>query len=108
MGYKIEVLTLGDGKNFPLRGHTVIVHFTGKLEDGTKFDSSRDRNMPFQFILGAGQVIRAWEDGIGEMSKGQKVRMTCTHDFAYGVKGYPPLIPPEATLVFEIEIIDFK
>ena len=108
MGLKIETKTLGDGKNYPQRGHTVIVHFTGQLADGTKFDSSRDRNEPFQFFLGAGQVIRAWEEGIAQMSKGQVVKLSCTHDYAYGAQGYPPLIPPNATLTFEIELIDFK
>ena len=85
MGVKIETLVLGDGCNMPTRGKTVIVHYTGKLEDGTRFDSSRDRNEPFEFILGAGQVIRGWEDGVAQMSKGQVVRLTCTPDFAYGV-----------------------
>ena len=70
MGVKIETLILGDGQSYPKRGNTVIVHYTGKLEDGQKFDSSRDRNEPFEFILGAGQVIKGWEEGISEMSKG--------------------------------------
>lgn len=61
---------LGDGQNFPKRGNTVIVHYTGRLEDGSKFDSSRDRNEPFEFVLGAGQVIRGWEEGLAQMSKG--------------------------------------
>ena len=64
MGLSVEQKVQGDGKNFPQRGHTVFVHFTGKLQDGTKFDSSRDRNEPFSFILGARQVIRGWEEGI--------------------------------------------
>ena len=70
MGIKIETLVLGDGQNTPRRGNTVIVHDTGKLEDGTRFDSSRDRNEPFEFILGAGQVILGWEEGVAQMSRG--------------------------------------
>ena len=70
MGVRVETLVLGDGINFPSRGKTVIVHYTGKLEDGTTFDSSRDRNEPFEFTLGAGQVIRGWEESAATMSKG--------------------------------------
>jgi FKBP-type peptidyl-prolyl cis-trans isomerase len=80
----IDTLVLGDGQNNPKRGQTVIVHYIGKLEDGTKFDSSRDRNTPFEFILGAGQVIKGWEEGIGLMTKGQLCRLTCSPDYAYG------------------------
>mmetsp|Transcript_33515 Transcript_33515/g.24172 ORF Transcript_33515/g.24172 Transcript_33515/m.24172 type:complete len:109 (-) Transcript_33515:111-437(-) len=108
MGVKIETIILGDGQNQPSRGNTVIVHYTGKLEDGTKFDSSRDRNEPFEFIMGAGQVIRGWEEGVIEMSKGQLCRLTCTPDYAYGPQGFPPIIPGNATLIFEVELIDFK
>ena len=108
MGVKVETLVLGDGQNAPKRGNSVIVHYTGKLEDGTKFDSSRDRNMTFEFILGAGQVIKGWEEGIALMTKGQLCRLTCTPDYAYGQVGFPPLIPDNATLVFEVELIDFK
>lgn len=64
MGIQIKTLVLGDGKNMPKRGNTVIVHYTGKLEDGARLDSSRDRNEAFEFILGAGQVIRGWEEGL--------------------------------------------
>ena len=70
MGIQVQTLVLGDGQNFPMRGNTVIVHYTGKLEDGTKFDSSRDRNEPFEFILGAGQVIRGWEEAVAQLTKG--------------------------------------
>ena len=70
MGLKIETLVLGDGQSKPSRGNTVIVHYTGKLEDGSSFDSSRLRNEPFEFILGAGQVIRGWEESVALMTKG--------------------------------------
>lgn len=108
MGIQIKTLVLGDGKNFPKRGNTVIVHYTGKLEDGARFDSSRDRNEAFEFILGAGQVIRGWEEGIAQMSKGQLCEMNLTPDYAYGVEGFPPSIPGNTSLIFEIELIDFK
>ena len=108
MGVKVETLVLGDGNNKPSRGHTVIVHYTGKLEDGTTFDSSRDRNEPFEFILGAGQVIRGWEEAAGQMTKGQLCKLVCTPDYAYGAQGFPPVIPGHATLIFEVELIDFK
>ncbi|CDW86966.1 peptidyl-prolyl cis-trans isomerase fkbp1a [Stylonychia lemnae] len=108
MGVQIDTLVLGDGQNFPKRGNTVIVHYTGRLEDGSKFDSSRDRNEPFEFVLGAGQVIRGWEEGLALMSKGQVVRLTCTPDYAYGLQGFPPIIPGNATLMFEVELIDYK
>ena len=108
MGVEIETIVLGDGQNYPSRGNTVIVHYTGRLEDGTKFDSSRDRNEPFEFIMGAGQVIRGWEEGIIEMTKGQQIKLTCSPDYAYGPQGFPPIIPGNATLVFEVELIDFK
>ena len=108
MGIDVETLVLGDGKNYPQRGNTVIVHYIGKLEDGTKFDSSRDRNEPFEFILGAGQVISGWEDAVADMTKGQLVKLLCPPDYAYGVLGFPPIIPSNATLIFEIELIDFK
>ena len=85
MGIKLETKVVGDGLNYPQRGHTIICHFTGQLEDGTKFDSSRDRNEPFQFTLGAGQVIQGWEEGISQMSKGQIAKITCSPDYAYGV-----------------------
>ena len=107
-GLKFHRKVIGDGKAFPQRGQTVFVHFTGKLEDGTKFDSSRDRDEPFQFIIGAGQVIRAWEDGIVQMSKGEISVIIAPHQYCYGPQGYPPIIPPHATLSFEIELIDFK
>ena len=108
MGITIETLVLGDGQNYPKRGNTVIVHYTGKLEDGKKFDSSRDRNEPFDFVLGAGQVIRGWDEGLAQMSKGQICRLICTPEHAYGAQGFPPLIPANSTLVFEVELIDFK
>ncbi len=94
--------------NKPSRGKTVIVHFVGKLEDGTVFDSSRKRNEPFEFILGAGQVIRGWEEGVVEMSKGEIRKLTCPPDYAYGDLAVPPSIPAKATLIFEIELLDFK
>jgi len=108
LGVDIETTKPGDGENFPQKGNMVQVHYTGTLTDGTKFDSSRDRKQPLVFTLGVGQVIRGWDDGLAKMSKGERATLTCTHDFAYGERGYPGVIPPRATLVFDVELLDFK
>lgn len=84
------------------------VHYVGTLTDGSKFDSSRDRGRPFQFELGAGQVIRGWDEGVAQMSKGQVAKLTLPHEYAYGERGYPPVIPPKATLIFEVELLSFN
>jgi FKBP-type peptidyl-prolyl cis-trans isomerase len=108
MGVEIETLQDGDGQTFPTRGQTVTVHYTGTLTDGTKFDSSRDRNAPFQFVIGVGQVIRGWDEGVAQMSVGQRAKLTCSSDYAYGDRGYPGVIPPGATLVFDVELIGVR
>ncbi len=98
----------GDATHFPKKGDTCKVHYVGSLADGTKFDSSRDRQQPFHFKLGMGAVVRGWEEAVKVMSKGQIVRLTCPPKYAYGVNGYPPIIPANATLTFEIELISFS
>uniref|UniRef100_A0A8C6TCT6 peptidylprolyl isomerase n=1 Tax=Neogobius melanostomus TaxID=47308 RepID=A0A8C6TCT6_9GOBI len=85
----------------------VCLYFTGTLTNGTKFDSSRDRGKPFQFKIGLGEVIRGWDEGVQQMSIGEVSRLICTPDYAYGAQGYPPVIPANATLVFEVELINF-
>jgi FKBP-type peptidyl-prolyl cis-trans isomerase len=90
------------------RGARVLVHYTGKLLDGTKFDSSLDRNKPFDFVVGIGQVIKGWDEGIIQLKKGQKAVLTCPPDFAYGARGVPGVIPPNSVLVFEVELLDFQ
>ncbi len=80
-------------------------HYTGTLTDGTKFDSSRDRGQPFSFVIGKGQVIRAWDEGIASMKVGERAELTCSPDYAYGARGFPPVIPPNSTLIFDVELI---
>ncbi|XP_035526911.1 peptidyl-prolyl cis-trans isomerase FKBP1A-like [Morone saxatilis] len=104
MGVEVETLRPGDGKTFPKKGSTVTVHYTGTLTNGKQFDSSRDRG-PFKFKIGAGQVIRGWDEGVAKMSVGQVARLTCSPDFAYGSEGHPPIIPKNATLIFEVELL---
>ncbi|XP_051259408.1 peptidyl-prolyl cis-trans isomerase FKBP1A-like [Dicentrarchus labrax] len=104
MGVEVETLRPGDGKTFPKKGSTVTVHYTGTLTNGKQFDSSRDRG-PFKFKIGAGQVIRGWDEGVAQMSVGQLARLTCSPDFAYGNEGHPPVIPKNATLIFEVELL---
>lgn len=104
---KIEKLTSGNGAS-PKTGDTVTVHYTGWLTDGRKFDSSVDRNEPFAFVLGTGQVIKGWDEGVATMKIGDKARLTIPGDKAYGSQGYPGLIPPDATLIFEVELISIS
>ena len=101
---QVEIITPGNGAS-PKRGETVTVHYTGWLTDGTKFDSSVDRDEPFSFVLGAGQVIAGWDRGVAGMRIGDKVRLTIPPELAYGVGGYPGAIPPNATLIFEVELL---
>jgi len=89
-------------------GKTVKVHYTGTLTDGTKFDSSLDRGEPFTFQLGAGRVIKGWDEGVKGMRVGGKRKLTIPPDMGYGETGSPPKIPPNATLVFEIELLDVQ
>jgi FKBP-type peptidyl-prolyl cis-trans isomerase len=100
----IEKLTSGTGAS-PKRGDTVTVHYTGWLTDGAKFDSSVDRNDPFAFALGLGQVIQGWDQGVATMRVGDKVRLTIPPELAYGAAGYPGAIPPNAALIFEVELL---
>jgi FKBP-type peptidyl-prolyl cis-trans isomerase len=87
-------------------GDTVKVHYTGKLMNGTKFDSSLDRGDPFEFTLGQGMVIKGWDEGVVGMKKGGKRKLTIPADKAYGATGSPPKIPPNSALVFEVELVE--
>jgi len=103
-GLKIEDIKTGNGAEAKA-GNTITAHYTGTLLDGTKFDSSLDRGQPFSFELGAGRVISGWDQGVLGMKVGGKRKLTIPPDLAYGANGIPGMIPPNAALVFEIELL---
>lgn len=100
-------LVVGKGKEAKA-GDTVSVHYVGTLIDGKEFDASRKHGKPFDFPLGAGQVIKGWDDGVAGMKVGGKRKLTIPYQYAYGEMGRPPVIPPKATLVFEVELLEVK
>ena len=101
---KVEELEIGTGAE-AVAGKKVTVHYTGTLTDGSKFDSSVDRGRPFDFPLGAGSVIKGWDEGVAGMKVGGKRRLPIPPELGYGARGYPPVIPPNSTLIFEVELL---
>jgi FKBP-type peptidyl-prolyl cis-trans isomerase len=106
-GLQYEDINVGDGVQ-PQTGQSVVVHYTGTLTDGTKFDSSRDRGQPFSFQLGVGQVIKGWDEGLSTMKVGGRRKLTIPPDLAYGSRGAGGVIPPNATLIFDVELLDVR
>lgn len=106
-GVKIEELKKGSGKE-AVFGAKLKVHYTGTLQDGTKFDSSRDREMPFSFRLGSGMVIKGWDEGLKGMKEGGQRKLTVSPEMGYGDHGAGGVIPPKATLVFDIELLEVE
>lgn len=104
---KIEDEKLGDGVEVK-SGDTIVIHYTGTLENGQKFDSSLDRGQPFETQIGVGQVIKGWDQGVIGMKVGGKRKLTIPPDLAYGEKGKPEAIPPNSTLIFELELLEIK
>jgi len=106
-GLKYVELVEGTGET-PKTGQTVNVHYIGTLENGTKFDSSRDRGQPFSFTIGKGQVIKGWDEGLSTMKVGGRRTLTIPPDLGYGARGAGGVIPANATLIFDVELLDVK
>eukprot|EP00940_MAST-03C_sp_MAST-3C-sp2_P001217 g1217.t1 len=108
MGVEKVTSKEGDGKTFPKKGDRLTMHYTGTLTDGTKFDSSVDRGTPFSFVIGVGQVIRGWDEGVMQMSLGEKATLKISSDYGYGARGAGGVIPPNADLNFEVELLKIQ
>ena len=106
-GLKYVVTEAGTGTDKPAKGQSVTAHYSGYLLDGSKFDSSVDRNQPFVFNVGLGMVIKGWDEAFQDMTKGEKRTLIIPPELGYGANSYPPVIPPSATLIFDVELIDF-
>jgi len=106
-GLRYKIIQKGDGAQ-PQKGQTVKVHYKGQLADGTVFDSSYKRNQPLEFNVGVGQVIAGWDEGIGLLNVGDKARLVIPSDLGYGSRGAGGVIPPNATLIFDVELMDVK
>jgi FKBP-type peptidyl-prolyl cis-trans isomerase FkpA len=106
-GLEYEDLVVGTGAS-PLTGQTAVVHYTGWLTNGTKFDSSHDRSSPFSFAVGRGQVISGWDEGVASMKVGGKRKLTIPPNLGYGARGAGGVIPPNATLVFEVDLLEVR
>ena len=106
-GLKYVEIKEGDGAT-PQKGQTVVVDYTGTLEDGSKFDSSRDRNSPFSFQLGVGQVIKGWDEGLSTMKVGGRRQLIIPSELGYGARGAGGVIPPNATLIFDVELLAIR
>lgn len=108
MGLEIKTTQEGTGDRVVKSGDNIAVHYTGKLTDGTKFDSSVDRGTPFEFQIGQGMVIQGWEQGLMGMKVGEKRTLTIPSELGYGSRGAGSVIPPNATLIFDVELIAIK
>lgn len=106
-GLQYEDLVVGTGAS-PSQGQSAVVHYTGWLTNGTKFDSSVDRGQPFSFRVGVGQVISGWDEGVSTMQVGGKRRLTIPPNLGYGAQGAGTVIPPNAILVFEVELLEVR
>lgn len=106
-GLEYEDLVIGTGES-PKAGQTAVVHYTGWLKDGTKFDSSHDRNKPFEFQVGRRRVIKGWDLGVVTMKVGGKRKLYIPPELGYGARGFGNVIPPNSELIFEVELLDIK